>query len=162
MKKQAIRQSLTNIIIDQKESYYRLAFSYMKNEQDALDVVQESIQKALLSVDRIKDPEALKSWFYKIIVRTSLDLLRKRKKVVLSEDKELEASHSGNIDHYADLDLKQAIAELPHKYRAIIILRYFEDFKMEEIADVLNENLNTIKTRLYKAHKMLRLKMEDA
>lgn len=160
MKKQTIRRSLISLITEQKEGYYRLAFSYMKNEQDALDVVQDSIQKALLSIDKVKDPEALKSWFYKIVVRTSLDLLRKRKKIVLSDEADLEASGDGNFDYYMDLDLKQAIVELPHKYRAIIILRYFEDFKIEEVADVLNENINTIKTRLYKAHKMLRLKME--
>lgn len=160
MKKQDIRRTLITLITEQKESYYRLAFSYVKNEQDALDIVQESIHKALLSVDKIKELHSIKSWFYKIIVNTSLDFLRKRKKTVLVEDDQLEIYQKGKVDDYSDMDLQQAIEELPHKYKIIIILRYFEDFKMEEIADVLDENINTIKTRLYKAHKMLRLKME--
>lgn len=160
MKKQDIRRTLVTLITEQKESYYRLAFSYVKNEQDALDIVQESIHKALLSVDKIKELHSIKSWFYKIIVNTSLDFLRKRKKTVLVEDDQLEIYQKGKVDDYSDMDLQQAIEELPHKYKIIIILRYFEDFKMEEIADVLDENINTIKTRLYKAHKMLRLKME--
>lgn len=160
MKKQDIRRTLITLITEQKESYYRLAFSYVKNEQDALDIVQESIHKALLSVDKIKELHSIKSWFYKIIVNTSLDFLRKRKKTVLVEDHQLEIYQKGKVDDYSDMDLQQAIEELPHKYKIIIILRYFEDFKMEEIADVLDENVNTVKTRLYKAHKMLRLKME--
>lgn len=160
MKNKDIRHSLITLITEQKESYYRLAYSYVKNEQDALDVVQESIQKALLSLDKIQDVNSMKSWFYKIIVHTSLDLLRKRKKTILTDNQQLSALQNGKADHYTDLDLRKALDELPHKYKIIIILRYFEDFKMEEIAEVLDVNINTIKTRLYKAHKMLRLKME--
>ncbi|MGM9929359.1 MAG: RNA polymerase sigma factor [Bacillus sp. (in: firmicutes)] len=161
MKNQDIRRALTTLITEQKESYYRLAYSYVKNEQDALDIIQESIHKALLSLDKINDPTALKSWFYKIVVRTSLDLLRKRKKWIPTEDNQFETSENGQVDHYTDLDLRKAIDELPHKYKTIIILRYFEDFKIDEIADVLDEKVSTIKTRLYKAHKMLRLKVEE-
>jgi len=160
MKKQDIRRTLVTLITEQKESYYRLAFSYVKNEQDALDIVQESIHKALLFMDKINDVNTIKSWFYKIIVNTSLDFLRKRKKTVLVEDGQIELFQNGKTDNYSDMDLQKAIEELPHKYKIIIILRYFEDFKMEEIADVLEVNVNTVKTRLYKAHKMLRLKME--
>ena len=160
MKKQDIRQSLIKLITEQKESYYRLAYSYVKNEQDALDVVQESIHKALLSFDKIQELNSIKSWFYKIVVHTSLDLLRKRKKTILTDDQHLLAFQNGKADHYTDLDLRKALDELPHKYKIIVILRYFEDFKIEEIAEVLDVNVSTIKTRLYKAHKMLRLKME--
>lgn len=160
MKTQDIRQSLITVITEHKESYYRLAYSYVKNEQDALDVVQESIHKALLSIDNIQNLNAIKSWFYKIIVHTSLDLLRKQKKTILTEDHQFDSLQNGKTDNYTDLDLHKAIDELPPKYKTIIILRYFEDFKMEEIADVLDVNISTIKTRLYKAHKLLRLKVE--
>lgn len=160
MKKQDIRQSLITVITEHKERYYQLAYSYMKNEQDALDVVQESIHKALLSIDNIQNVNSIKSWFYKIIVHTSLDLLRKQKKTILTEDHQFDSLQNGKIDNYTDLDLHKAIDELPPKYKTIIILRYFEDFKIEEIADVLDVNISTIKTRLYKAHKLLRLKVE--
>ncbi|MBD3109922.1 sigma-70 family RNA polymerase sigma factor [Bacillus sp. AGMB 02131] len=161
MKNKDIRQSLTVLITEHKESYYRLAYSYAKNEQDALDIVQESIHKALLSLDKIKDPNALKSWFYKIVVHTSLDLLRKRKRLVPTEDNQFDTSENAKTDHYEDWDLRRAIDELPHKYKTIIILRYFEDFKIDEIAEVLDEKVSTVKTRLYKAHKMLRLKVKN-
>ena len=68
---------------------------------------------------------------------------------------------SGTVDHYGNIDLKQALDHLPEKYRTVIILRFFEDLKIEEIAEILNENTNTIKTRLYKALEKLRLQLRD-
>lgn len=56
-------------------------------------------------------------------------------------------------DHYQDLDLKQMINRLDDKSRTVIILRYFEDLKLEDIADIVGENLNTVKARLYRTLK---------
>jgi RNA polymerase sigma-70 factor (ECF subfamily) len=68
---------------------------------------------------------------------------------------------SGVVDEYENFDLQRALDNLPDNCHTIIILRYFEDFKIEEIAEILNENTNTVKTRLYKSLKMLRIKMND-
>lgn len=64
-------------------------------------------------------------------------------------------------DSYTDMDLKRTLEELPAKYRSVIVLRYFEDMKINEVAEVLNENTNTIKTRLYQALQLLRVKLND-
>lgn len=64
-------------------------------------------------------------------------------------------------DNYTDMDLKRTLEELPAKYRSVIVLRYFEDMKINEVAEVLNENTNTIKTRLYQALQLLRVKLDD-
>mgnify|MGYP000148309010 FL=1 len=65
-------------------------------------------------------------------------------------------------DHYEDIDLKRALDSLPDLYRSIVVLRYFEDLTLEEIAGILNENLSTVKTRLYKSLKLLRVEMSEA
>jgi len=57
--------------------------------------------------------------------------------------------------------LKAALDNLSLNYRTIIILRYFEDLKLREIAEILNENINTVKTRLYTGLKKLRIQMND-
>ncbi|MGE8081044.1 sigma-70 family RNA polymerase sigma factor [Peribacillus loiseleuriae] len=158
--KQDIRQLLVTTITEKKENYYRLAFSYVKNKEDALDIIQESIKKALISVDKINDSQSINSWFYKIIVHTALDFLRKQKKVTLTDVETLEFFSQGQVDDYQNVDLQKALDELPIKYKSIIILRYFEDLKIEEIAKILEENMNTIKTRLYKALELLRIKMD--
>jgi len=152
---------LIRCISDHQENIYRLAYSYVRNSEDALDIVQDSIHRALISVDTLKNPESTKNWFFRIVVNMSLDFLRKHKRIHIVDDATLESYSSGTIDVYSDLDLTRALEELPMKYRSIIFLRYFEDMKIEEVAEVLQENVNTIKTRLYQALRILRIHMTD-
>ena len=139
------RKKVEKYIIENREYYYRLAYSYVKNEADSLDVIQESIIKALISIESLKEIEKVKSWFYKIVIRTSIDYIRKNKK------------YNDMIDQYKDLDLYKALDELDETYKTIIILRYFEDMKINDIADILDENPNTVKTRLYAGLKKLKI-----
>ncbi|MDX5684667.1 sigma-70 family RNA polymerase sigma factor, partial [Clostridioides difficile] len=142
------RTKVEKYIIDNKDSFYRIAYSYTKNEEDALDVVQEAMYKALYSVENIKEVNYIKTWFYKILVRTSIDFIRKNRKYKNMTDIDL-IDETGEYDKYTDLDLRRALEELPIEYKSIIILRFFEDLKIEEVAIILDENVNTVKTRLY-------------
>lgn len=161
MDKKHLEKLLSDVVIKNKENHYRLAYSYVKNADDALDIVQESIYKAISSIDSLKNPKYIKTWLYRIVVNTSLDFLRKHKRVDVVEQEILERYIPGDEDDYENIDLHRALDELSPNYRTIIVLRYFEDLKIEEVADVLNENVNTVKTRLYRALKMLRVKMDD-
>jgi RNA polymerase sigma-70 factor, ECF subfamily len=161
MSKSSLEEQIADYVIKYKESHYRLAYSYVKNPDDALDVVQESIYKAISTMDTLKTPGYIKTWYYRIIVNTSIDLLRKRKKVVVVNDETLSSFESNTIDNYEDIDLQKALEDLPVQYRSVVVFRFFEDLKIEEIAVILDENVNTIKTRLYKALKMLRIQMND-
>ncbi|AXU71520.1 TPA: sigma-70 family RNA polymerase sigma factor [Clostridioides difficile] len=154
------RTKVEKYIIDNKDSFYRIAYSYTKNEEDALDVVQEAMYKALYSVENIKEVNYIKTWFYKILVRTSIDFIRKNRKYNNMTDIDL-IDETGEYDKYIDLDLRRALEELPIEYKSIIILRFFEDLKIEEVAIILDENVNTVKTRLYTALKKLKLKIEE-
>lgn len=152
---------LTRCIKEHKENVYRLAYSYVKNKEDALDIVQDSIYKAMTHIDGLKDPEAVKSWFYRIVVNTALDSLRRNKKVRTMDHETIDMHVSGAEDDYTNFDLTRTLEELPEKYRSVIVLRYFEDMKIEEVAAVLGENVNTVKTRLYQALRVMRIKMDD-
>jgi len=154
------RTKVEKYIIDNKDSFYRIAYSYTKNEEDALDVVQEAMYKALYSVENIKEVNYIKTWFYKILVRTSIDFIRKNRKYNNMTDIDL-IDETGEYDKYTDLDLRRALEELPIEYKSIIILRFFEDLKIKEVAIILDENVNTVKTRLYTALKKLKLKIEE-
>lgn len=144
-----------------QQNYYRIAYSYTKNTEDALDIVQEAIYKALVSLHTIEDPACMKTWFYRILVNTSLDFLRKNQKVYVVGDKFLEAHLAGKIYSHPDMDLQFALSDLPLDYRSIIILHYFEDLTIREVAAILDININTAKTRLYAALKKLRYKLND-
>ena len=150
------RKKVEKYIIENREYYYRLAYSYVKNEADTLDVIQESIIKALISIESLKEIEKVKSWFYKIVIRTSIDYIRKNKKYNDMIDIS-EIINNGKSDQYKDLDLYKALDELDETYKTIIILRYFEDMKINDIADILYENPNTVKTRLYAGLKKLKI-----
>jgi RNA polymerase sigma-70 factor, ECF subfamily len=157
MKKKDVNELFVTCMNDHKEDFYRLAFSYVKNQEDALDIVQESIKKALISIEAIKKSGSIKSWFYKIVVRTSIDFLRKQKKITLVDDQTIDFLSHGKEDAYNDIDLYNALDELPIQYKTVIILRFFEDLKLEEIAEIIDENINTVKTRLYRGLKLLRI-----
>ncbi|WP_336785573.1 RNA polymerase sigma factor [Paenibacillus sp. MMO-177] len=154
-------QILTHCITENKENIYRLAYSYVKNKEDALDIVQDSIYKAMTSIELLKDTASVKSWFYRIVANTSLDFLRKHKRVHPMDREKLEFYALGAEDSYMDIDLVRTLADLPCKYREVVVLRYFEDLKIEEVAEVLHENVNTVKTRLYQALRLLRIKLKD-
>jgi RNA polymerase sigma-70 factor (ECF subfamily) len=161
MGRNILEEQIANHVIKFKDKYYRLAYSYVKNADDALDIIQESIYKAFSSLDSLKNPSYMKTWFYRIVVNTSLDFLRKRKKEIMVGEEFLFNYNEVEYDSYEDFDLKAALDDLPKNYRSIIILRYFEDLKLQEIAEILNENVNTVKTRLYAGLKKLRIELND-
>lgn len=149
------------MVEEHKQDYYRLAYSYVRNQADALDIVSESIKKGLLSINKLENVDALRSWFYKIIVRTSLDFLKKHKRMTVSDHDKITYLQRGEQDVYMHFDLHDALAQLPLQYKTVILLRYFEDLKIQEIATVIDENVNTVKTRLYRGLKLLKLELTE-
>ena len=145
------------LLIEQYERFYRLAYSYVHNEADALDVVQESACKAITQCKNLKDTEKLLPWLCRIVVNTSLDLLRSQVKEQPAE----ELPETATEDKYEEFDLKEALNRLEPENRTIVILRYFEDMKLEDIALVVDENVNTVKARLYRSLKKLRVQLDD-
>lgn len=157
-------RELENYIMTHQESIYRLAYSYVKNPEDALDIVQDSIIKAISSVKLLKDSQSMKTWVYRIVVNTALDFLRKQKRLVVVDDETLNAyiaESASGVDEYSDLDLAKAVDELSPMELTRIVLRYYEDLKIEEVAFILKENVSTTKSRLYRTLKKLRLQMTD-
>lgn len=144
------------ILTDNYEKYYRLAYSYMRNEDDALDVVQESAYRAIRDCGKVKNKDYLSTWIYRIVVNTALDMLRKKKKENLTE----EMPEIPTRDQYQETELRTVLEQLDDKSRTVVILRYFEDLKLEDIADIVGDNLNTVKARLYRALKKLRMNLE--
>jgi RNA polymerase sigma-70 factor (ECF subfamily) len=74
-RKKSFEGEITTLILQNKDSFYRLAYSYVRNQEDALDIVQDSIHKALKNQHQLKNAYTVKSWFYRIVVTTSLDFL---------------------------------------------------------------------------------------
>jgi len=143
-----------------KEDYtklYRLAYQYVHNENDALDIVQESAYKAVKNCNRLQNPQYVNTWLYRIVINESLSFLRKKKPNVVS----LNDAEGETEDDYADLDLHRALMRLPDDDKTIVVLRFFEGLSFQQIAEVLDENINTVKSRLYRSLQKLKQMLEE-
>lgn len=155
MKKDLYDKIVTHIVENQ-EKFYRLAFSYVKNKDDALDVVQNSVCKALDHYESLRNEEAVKTWFYRILVNESVHFLNRRKREVLSDE-----DYDEQIPYYekryeAEDDLEAQIDRLEEDVQKIIRLRFYEELSLKEISQVMELNLNTVKAKLYRGLKLLK------
>lgn len=145
-------------LVDQYEKYYRIAYSYTFNEQDAMDVVQESAYKAILKSDRLKQPEYADTWICRIVMNEAVRFLEKNRRNTVDIDALPEMGEEARTE---DVDLKDALNRLDEKDRAIVVLRYFEEEKLETIGQILELNTNTVKSRLYRAVEKLKQHMTN-
>ena len=162
MKKKSNEEIVEEVILEQYNQYYRLAYSYVHNDADAEDIVQNGAYKALRSSNTLRNPEYAKTWAYRIMLNEIFSFLRQPKPEsyeYIQEEVGIETAHVE--DEYADIDLQRALDSLPESERAIVIMKFFEDKKLEEIAEILDENLSTIKSRLYRSMKKLRIRLAD-
>lgn len=154
-----IEQKAEELLIQNYQRYYRLAYTYVRSEQDALDVVQETAYKAIKSCRSVKQEEYLDTWITRIAINTAMDLLRRRSATVLA-DPQAEEWFEPQEDNYRDLDLQEALGCLDVSERTTVILRFFEDRKLEEIAQITEVGVSTVKSRLYRALKKLKVTLE--
>ena len=150
-------QQVERALLDLYPSLYRLAYSYVKNPDDAMDIVQESAYKAILRAEDMKNIETIKSWLCRIVVNTALDSLRVRRRDTGLEN----LPDTGKEDAYEDADLLQALDGLDERERTVVTLRYFEDMKLSDIVNVTGENLSTVKSLLYRSLKKLKIKLAE-
>ena len=144
-------------LIKNYEKYYRMAYSYVFCEQDAMDIVQEGAYRAILKSDLLKQPEYVDTWICKIVINEALRFLKKNK--LASVDME-SLPEQGQEDQVEDIDLQRALDKLDEQERAIVVLRYFEEEKLENFGKTMNLNVNTVKSRLYRAMDKLKKYME--
>lgn len=147
--KQATELLIERHLIQNYQRFYRLAFSYLKNEADALDAVQEGAYKAILNSGKLRNPAYLDTWLYRIMINESISILHRRGRENIDEEAALAAL--AVQDRYEDVDLLRALDKLELEDRTIVTLRYFEDLKLSQIAEITAHPLSTVKSRLYRA-----------
>lgn len=151
-------QELVLFIEENQERFYRVAYTYVKNSEDALDIVHDAIVRALQSYGSLRNPEYAQTWFYRILINESISFLRKNRKTISLEEVPAPGAPDAPGDDY--MDLYAAVDKLSPDMKTVVILRFFEDMKLDEIARITSANLSTVKSRLYRALKQLKLDME--
>lgn len=143
-------------LVKNYEKYYRMAYSYVFQEQDAMDIVQESAYRAILKSGLLRQPEYVDTWIGRIVIRESLRFIEKNRGRFSSMES---VPEQGAEDRTEDIDLRRALDRLDEKDRAIVVLRYFEEEKLENIGRMMDLNVNTVKSRLYRAVEKLKMYM---
>ncbi|PAV28190.1 RNA polymerase sigma factor SigW [Virgibacillus profundi] len=153
---------------------YQHCFRMLGNAHEAEDMAQEAFIRAYVNIHSFDDNRKFSTWLYRIATNLTIDRIRKRK-----PDYFLDAEIKGTegLDMYSQLASKerlpdeevesidlqryihQEISELPPKYRSIIMLRYLEEFSLQEISDILDIPLGTVKTRIHRGREALRKRL---
>lgn len=155
----------------QKKIYF-LAYRMVKNHDAADDMAQETFINAYSSIKSFKVGYSFYTWLYRICVNLSINYL-KRQKFVISEsqfeeevsplEKETESEDPLNllVQKEQERKIEQAIDSLPPKYKTVFVLKVYEDFSYEEIAQTLKISLGTVMSRLFRARKRLQELLKD-
>ena len=120
--------------------------------------MQDAVEKGLRKLPSLRDPARIKPWFCRILVNESIDRLRRRDTEPADESLPGPDDAGGRTEALA---LYDAVAALPPKLKTIVILRFFEDMKLTEVAQAAGCTLSTAKSRLYKALALLRVELDD-
>ncbi|WP_237178994.1 sigma-70 family RNA polymerase sigma factor [Paenibacillus sp. MMS18-CY102] len=147
-------ESFRKLLAADKEKIYAIALAYLKNEAEALEAIQEATCRAYIHLAKLKEPRYFHTWFIRILIRCCIDeQKRKRKLLPLFHVPEPLAADL-KLDEKIAMEL--AIDTLQPKLRHIIILKYYKDMTLPEIASLLEKPEGTVKTWLSRALKQLR------
>ena len=160
--KQILYEKLIQYILENQDRFYRVAYSYTRHQEDALDAVQSAVCKALGAYENIKNADAIKTWFYKILINECLTVLKKRGKVVLTADTVEQEEVYYEKGYEQGGDIEQELEKLESDIQVIIKLRFFEEMSLKEISSITGFNLNTVKTKLYRGLKLLKENIQEA
>ena len=160
--KQILYERLIQYILENQDRFYRVAYSYTRHQEDALDAVQSAVCKALEAHENIKNADAIRTWFYKILINECLTVLKKRGKVVLTADTVAQEEAYYEKGYEQGGDIEQELEKLEMDIQVIIKLRFFEEMSLKEISGITGFNLNTVKTKLYRGLKLLKENIQEA
>lgn len=165
------------LILPYQNKIYALAYRYMGNEEDAYDMTQEAFLKAFRSLRTFKGDSSFGTWIYRVATNICLDELRRRKRriIPLSLDEPLATRDGDSVDkEIADMQptqdiiieqeefaqyIQNLVSQMKPEHKNVIILRDMMQLSYEEIANVLDTSVGTVKSRLSRARNILRKKI---
>lgn len=148
---------ISKLLINNYDKYYHIAYSYAQNKNDAQDIVQEGAYKAIYNSKKLRQVKYADTWICKIIINEAIKYIKKNR---FNWDRDIvnEMKDEKDVFEIEDnkIELKQALNKLTDKERAVIVLRYFEEMSLNDVAYILGENLSTVKSRIYRALEKLK------
>jgi RNA polymerase sigma factor (sigma-70 family) len=141
--------AILELIERDEDILYRTAYAFTKNEQDALDAMQDLTYKALRHMKKVKEPQYVRTWLMRVLINCCKDLLKKRPKIG-------ELSQEPTIIEQHYIDVHNMLEKLPPSERQLLYFKYFQQLKNHEIAQLTNLPEGTVKSKLHYILKKLR------
>ncbi|WP_342440581.1 sigma-70 family RNA polymerase sigma factor [Lysinibacillus sp. FSL K6-0075] len=152
LEQRAIRgdqEAILSLIEMDEDILYRMAFTYMKNEQDTMDVMQELVYKALKKMHTVQQYEYARTWLVRVLINCCKDHLRKRTPTV-----QIEEHHLSEWVIYSDME--RLLEHLSLSEQQLVYMKYFQQLKNKEIAELNQIPEGTVKSKLHHILKKLR------
>jgi len=158
------KEALLQLILANKDAYYRLALSYMGNEHDAMDALEEMIIILYEKIHQLKKVDSFDSWSRTILVNHCRAMLKRRNKLILIDEwqdgNDRGSNATGIQDPYEQqdqsMDIRRSLERVNPDQKEAIELRYFHDLDYEAIARITNVSVGTVKSRVFNGLKKLK------
>lgn len=160
------KKAFDKIYKDFSSAMYSVCLRYTKNTDEASDILQDAFVKIYEKRKSFNPDYELGSWIKRIVINTAIDHYKKNKKMILVEDDSyFETEFESNIELESTENIKEILLQtlklLPEGYRAVFNLYVLDNLTHQEIADYLNISVNTSKSQLSRARKMLKSLLEE-
>jgi RNA polymerase sigma-70 factor (ECF subfamily) len=156
-------EAFGELIRRHQDFVYGAALRIVRNPMIAQDIAQEAFVRAHRALPGFRGQARVRSWLYRIATNLALNTVQRRKEFAtdtMPDVPELDDPASDAVNRALREDLAEAIGDLPEKLRKPLVLREYEGLSYQEIAAALDLPLNTVRTRILRARRTLRDRME--
>lgn len=153
---QSDTESFLELMEQNSGAMYKVAWAILKNNEDVADAVQDTILTCYEKLHTLRQPEYFKSWMTRILINHCYQIQNRYKTWKLDAQMPEIPVYDNSL---AELEFKDMLKALEEKYRIVLVLYYVEELKISEIAEILEINENTVKTRLARAKEMIKVIM---
>lgn len=147
-------------VMEYQDRMYRIAFNMLRNEEDAKDVLQDTLLRAYSSLESLKNPEKFRPWIMQILVNCARDACRKRSRTASIQLEEytdfLLCKENENEPTLDSMWLQEGIRQLDDKSRMILLLYYFEEIEIRDISQIMGMTVSAVKVRLSRTRQKLK------
>lgn len=170
------QEAYTDIVDFYKDKVYQICYRMLGNKHEAEDVAQEAFLRAYLNIHTFKQELKFSSWLYRIATNLCIDRMRKKKPdyyldsevagtdglTLYSQIPSNQRTPDQDVENIELADtIQKEISKLPEKYRSVIVLRYIDELSLNEISDILNMPLGTVKTRIHRGRDALKEQLKN-
>ncbi len=145
------KQAFTSLIDPYRQYMYATAMAVTHNEDDAMDMIQDTLLILWEKLPSLRDPGAFKTWMTRVLLNECYSLLRRRGREVPLEH--LEEENGAEMDRETSLDVQNALSQLSESDRLLLQMFYFQDLSVKEIAKILSVGQEAVRMRLSRSRK---------